>query len=262
MSVRILAVQDERALAGTITRWLRRDGFAVEIATTAAAGLDCMEKCLYDALLLDAALPDLDGVTMCKQIRARDAALPILLLSASASVGDRVRGLDAGADDCLVRPFAGRELAARVRALLRRQGSEALRPMIVGSLALDRLTRRVTRAGRRIDLTAREFTLLEYLMRHAGTPLSRARIAEHVWGRPWTRLTNVIDVFISHLRKRFDRAGEPRLLVPVRGVGYVLRRSAVDDVSASQAPRVPPGPTWTGRRRPLRAGAARVARLR
>jgi two-component system response regulator MprA len=230
VSVRILAIEDERAIAGAITRCLRRDGFSVEVAPTARAGLHCLEKSVYDALLLDAALPDLGGVAMCQRIRARDAALPILLLWPRCRTRNHVQGLDAGADDCLVKPFAGNELGARVRALLRRQGSEGLRPLVVDDLALDRLTGRVTRSGRRIELTATEFALLEYLMRHAGTPLSRAGIAEHVWGKPWTRLTNVIDVFISHLRQKIDRAGEPRLVLPVRGVGYVLRRRPIDHV--------------------------------
>ena len=174
-------------------------------------------------------LPGLDGFAVCRQIRALGSQVPILMLSARGMVEDRVKGLNTGADDYLTKPFAFAELSARVRALLRRHQPTALLPLQVADLTLDLVTRLVKRGERRVDLTPREFALLEYLMRNVDQVLTRTMIAEHVWDFSWDRLTNVIDVFISHLRKKIELPNEPRLIHAVRGTGYVIRAPQAAD---------------------------------
>ena len=225
MSVRILVVEDEPKVAQFIRDGLTDERFDVELAPTGAEGLLQAQTSAYDLVILDVMLPDVDGFEVCRQIRARGVRAPILMLSARSLVEDRVRGLDSGADDYLSKPFDYTELSARVRALLRRHQSPALVPLAVGDLTLDPVTRVVKRGVRTIELTAKEFALLEYLMRNAGQVVTRPMIAEQVWNVTWDRVTNVIEVFINHLRKKIEEPGETKLLHAVRGLGYVVRES-------------------------------------
>ena len=206
--------------ARRVKRGLLTQGFDVEVTHAATGTAECLRTGSYDLLILDA--PDRENLTICQDVRAAGNSISILMLSSRRRVADRIKSLDAGADECLSKPFAQRELGAHVRALLRRNGSPGIHTIVVGDLRLDPLTRQVSRGRRPIELTSKEFALLQYLMRHAGQPLSRSMIAEHVWGIHWDRLTNVIDVFISHLRKKVDGPGDRRLLHAVRGVGYVI----------------------------------------
>lgn len=227
--MRILVVEDEPKVARFIQDGLTDQQFAVDVATDGASALRQVENSGYDLLILDIMLPDVDGFDVCRRVRALGFTTPILMLSARSLVDDRVKGLDTGADDYLTKPFDIAELGARVRALLRRHREPTLVPLSVSDLTLDPVTRVVMRGDRRIDLTSKEFDLLDYLMRHGGQTVTRQMIAEHVWGITWNRLTNVIDVFVNHLRKKVELPGESRLIHAVRGVGYVIRESNSDD---------------------------------
>ena len=221
--MRVLLVEDEPKLAAFIQKGLAEDAFHVDVAGDGEAALTHARQTTPDIVILDVMLPGIDGFAVCQQLRSLHPDLPILMLSARGVVDDRVRGLDAGADDYLTKPFAFEELRARLRALLRRQKPGALLVLKTGDITLDPVSRTVTRGNRRLDLTPKEFALLAYLMRNAGQVLTRAMIAEAVWDLTWDRLTNVIDVFINHLRRKLEDAGEPRVIHSVRGVGYVLR---------------------------------------
>lgn len=227
--MRILVVEDEPKVARFIQDGLSDQQFAVDVATDGASALRQVENSGYDLLILDIMLPDVDGFDVCRRVRALGFTTPILMLSARSLVDDRVKGLDTGADDYLTKPFDIAELGARVRALLRRHREPTLVPLSVSDLTLDPVTRVVMRGDRRIDLTSKEFDLLDYLMRHGGQTVTRQMIAEHVWGITWNRLTNVIDVFVNHLRKKVELPGESRLIHAVRGVGYVIRETNSDD---------------------------------
>ncbi len=221
--MRLLVVEDEPKLAEYIHRGLSEESFIVDIARDGEEALERAARTTYDLVILDLMLPRMDGFAVCRALRASGSDLPILILSARRIVGDRVKGLELGADDYLTKPFAFSELSARVRSLLRRRQPAALLALSVGTLTLDPITRLVKRGDRRIDLTQKEFALLDYLMRHAGHVVTRTMIAEHVWGFNWDRLTNVIDVYINHVRRKIERADEPRLIHAVRGAGYVIR---------------------------------------
>ena len=227
--MRILVVEDEVKLARFIQKGLTEEMFAVDVAADGETALDRVHTTAYDLVILDIMIPEIDGFGVCREIRALGLEMPILMLSARGMVEDRIKGLDTGADDYLTKPFAFGELSARVRALLRRREPTALLPLKVADLSLDPVTRIVKRGERRIDLTPKELALLEYLMRNAGHVVTRTMIAEQVWDFSWDRLTNVIDVFINHLRKKIEVADEPRLIHAVRGAGYVIRESQAAD---------------------------------
>jgi heavy metal response regulator len=221
--MRILVVEDERKVARYIGQALAEEGCAVDLAHDGFRALELAETYDYDAIVLDLMLPGVDGLTICRRLREVGRHTPVLILSARDLVDDRVQGLDAGADDYLVKPFAIEELLARLRALLRRQSRNGGSVLRVGDLELDPTTRTVRRGGRSIALTPKEFALLEYLMRRAGRVLTRTMIAEHVWDFPFDRSSNVVDVYIKHLRDKIDEDGRPSYIQTVRGVGYVLQ---------------------------------------
>lgn len=221
--MRLLLVEDEPKLATFIQKGLSEEGFAVDVARDGEEAIERAERTAYDLVILDLMLPRMDGFAVCRRLRATGSETPILILSARGVVEDRVKGLETGADDYLTKPFAFSELSARVRALLRRRQPAALLTLAVADLTLDPMTRVVKRGPRRVELTQKEFALLEYLMRHAGQVVTRTMIAEHVWGFNWDRLTNVIDVYVNHLRRKIETGEEPRLIHAVRGAGYVIR---------------------------------------
>jgi DNA-binding response OmpR family regulator len=219
----VLIVEDEPKLATFIQQGLLEESFVVDAVSSGEAALERVRLTVYDVVVLDIMLPGIDGFEVCRQMRESGCDVPILMLSARGLIDDRIKGLETGADDYLIKPFVFTELAARLRALLRRRQPTTLLTLNIVDLALDPLTRIVKRGERRIDLTQKEFALLEYLMRNGGRALTRAMIAEHVWDFHWDRLTNVIDVFVNHLRNKLEAPGEPRLIHAVRGVGYIIR---------------------------------------
>ena len=220
--MRILVVEDEPKVASFIQRGLEAERYHVDVAHDGDAGLTRALGEEYDLVILDVMLPRRDGLSVLRELRARRCTVPVLLLTARTGVADKVAGLDGGADDYLTKPFEVAELLARVRALLRR-GTAAPPLLGIADLRLDPATRQVTRAGRPIELTAREHALLEYFLRNPGRVLSRAMIAQHVWGVSFDTFTNVIDVYVNYLRRKIDAGFEPKLLHTVRGAGYVLR---------------------------------------
>ena len=220
--MRILVVEDESRLADLLRRGLTEEGHAVDVAATGEEALDWVEAALHDAIVLDVMLPGISGLDVCRQVRRGRRSTPILLLTARDAVADRVAGLDAGADDYLVKPFAFAELLARLRALARRP-AEALDAVLTsGDLRLDPATHKAWRAGREVALSSKEFRLLELLLRNRGRVLTRAMIAEHVWGYDFLNETNVIDVHIRALRRKLDDPYPGGLIETVRGVGYRL----------------------------------------
>ena len=222
--MRVLVAEDDQVIADFVAQGLREAGYAVDVAPTGTEGLRLASGGGYDAAVIDVMLPGLDGLSLIEQLRAKKIQTPVLILSARHSVDDRVKGLQAGGDDYLTKPFAFAELLARVQALLRRAGAttEPTR-LVAGDLSLDLLSRKVERAGRPIDLRPREFALLEYLMRHAGRVLSKTMILSHVWGYSFDPGTNVVDVLVSRLRDRIDEGFDTKLIHTVRGAGYVLK---------------------------------------
>ena len=219
--MRILVVEDEKRIADFLTRGLQGAGYAVDAAPNGSAALEFIHNADYDLVVLDIMLPDIDGLTVLEKIRNRKAGPPVLILSARGAVDDRVKGLELGADDYLTKPFAFVELLARVRALLRR-GQPAPERLTVGDLALDCVRRRVTRASESIELAPKEFGILEYMMRNKGRPLSRTMIVEHVWDMDYDGLTNIVDVYIRHLRSKIDDRFPRKLIQTVRGIGYMI----------------------------------------
>lgn len=220
-TMRILVVEDEKRIADFLGRGLESGGYTVDIAPDGQIALDLAHATDYDLVILDMMLPDMDGLRVLEKIRNRKANPPVLILSARGGVEDRVKGLELGADDYLTKPFAFVELLARVRVLLRR-GQPTPEKLAVGELTLDCIRRKVTRAGDTIELAPKEFSILEYLMRNRGKPLSRTMIVEHVWDMDYDGLTNIVDVYIRHLRSKIDDRYPAKLIHTVRGVGYML----------------------------------------
>ena len=222
--MRALLVEDDDTIAEFVTRGLREAGFAVDRAADGNAGLASALEQPYDVAVIDLMLPGRDGLSVIDELRRRGVTVPVLILSARRTVDDRVRGLQAGGDDYLTKPFAFAELLARVQALVRR-ASRTPEPttLTVEDLVLDLLSRRVTRGGAPVDLRPREFALLEYLMRNAGKVVSKTMILSHVWDYSFDPQTNIVDVLMSRLREKIDRPFQKKLLQTVRGVGYVLR---------------------------------------
>ena len=220
--MRILLVEDDAPLATFIRKGLEQEHYAVDRAGDGEQGRAMAEDLDYDLIVLDLNLPKLDGLSLLKHLRPVKPAVPVLVLTARIRVEDRVASLDAGADDCLNKPFSYSELSARVRALLRRGRPVPDSQLQISDLTLDRIERRVERAGKRIELTSKEFALLEYLMRNAGRRVTRSMIVEHVWNINFDTATNVVDVYINYLRKKVDSGQGPRLIKTIRGVGYEL----------------------------------------
>jgi heavy metal response regulator len=223
MPMRILVVEDEIKMAAFIKRGLEEEGAAVDIASDGQDGLFQASTGNYDLIILDISLPLIDGIEVCRRLRERRVTAPILLLTARDTVDMKVRGLDSGADDYLTKPFAFAELLARLRALRRRDRKEPSVRLQVADLVLDPLTRRVYRGSQPIDLTSKEFALLECFMRHPDQVLTRTVLAEKVWDESFDSFTNVIDVYVNYLRNKIDRNFSPKLIHTVRGAGYVLR---------------------------------------
>jgi heavy metal response regulator len=222
--MRILVVEDERKVANFVRQGLAEEGHAVELAADGAEALDLLlADPTYDLVVLDLMLPRRDGFAVLKALREHENHAPVLILTARDSVSDKVTGLDLGADDYLTKPFAFEELLARVRALLRRGADRRAAPLKLADLTVEPLTRSVVRGGRRIDLTAREYALLEYFLRNAGRVLTRPMIAQHVWGIDFDSESNIIDVYVGYLRRKIDAEGERRLFHTVRGAGYVMK---------------------------------------
>ncbi|GIV68239.1 MAG: DNA-binding response regulator [Caldilinea sp.] len=220
--VRVLVVEDEPKIAAFLKRGLEENAYAVDVARDGEEGLAWAQAFPYDLIILDIMLPKLDGVTLCRRLRAEGNRANILMLTAKDDIEDRVAGLDAGADDYLVKPFAFRELLARLRALQRRGGEQRTTRLQVADLVLDLVSHQAMRGGRTIELTAKEFALLEFLMRHPNQTLSRTVIAEHVWDYDFYNQSNVVDVYIRYLRKKIDDPFNLKLIQTVRGMGYRL----------------------------------------
>jgi DNA-binding response OmpR family regulator len=220
--MRVLLIEDDRKAAKLLTRGLQEEGCVVDVAFTGESGEEQASVNEYDVIVLDWLLPGKDGIAVCRALRAEGVATPILMLTARDSLADRVSGLSTGADDYLTKPFAFAELLARIRALLRR--SRVAHPAVlrVADLTLDPASRRVTRAGLTVALTSKEFALLEALMRSAGAVVSRVRLVENVWDHASDVDDNLVDVHVSHLRKKIDRGGSAALIHTVRGFGYRL----------------------------------------
>ena len=221
--VRVLVVEDDEEIAQVLQRSLRLEGYEVKLAGDGVRGLEEAHAFLPDLIILDLGLPRLDGVDVAKRLREDGDEVPILMLTARDALESRVEGLDVGADDYLVKPFERQELLARMRALLRRRPPRGMAPLRVADLMLNPDTHEVYRGDRRIDLTQREFELLEYLMRNERLVISRQKLLDEVWGYDPFSITNTIEVFVSNLRRKLEAGGEPRLLHTVRGAGYVLR---------------------------------------
>ena len=221
-SMRILVVEDDKKIASFVVHGLKQSGFAVDHCAEGENGLIMAQSIAYDAAVVDIMLPKLDGLSLIQQLRAKGTRIPVLILSARASVDDRVKGLQAGGDDYLTKPFAFSELLARVQALIRRS-SQATEPtrLVVGDLTLDLLTREVQRGSEQIELQPREFALLEYLMRSANRTVTKTMILEHIFDYSFDPQTNVVDVLVHRLRSKVDK--DRAMLHTIRGVGYVLR---------------------------------------
>jgi heavy metal response regulator len=221
--MRILVVEDEAKVASFIRKGLEEEGYAVDVAPDGDTGLAMGLDRVHDLILLDVHLPGRNGFSVLKELREKQVITPVLLLTVRATIEDKVLGLDSGADDYLTKPFAFQELLARVRALLRRKGEDRSAVLQVADLTLDPARREAFRGSEKIELTSKEFALLDYFMRNPGRVLTRTQIAEHVWDYDFDSMTNVIDVYVNYLRKKIDKGREPKLIHTVRGTGYVMK---------------------------------------
>ncbi len=246
--VRVLIVEDERRIAAYIRRGLAEQGHAVDVAYTGREALDWVKAAPFDLIVLDIMLPELDGLAVCRRLRAAGVCTPILMLTARDGVDDRVAGLDAGADDYLVKPFALAELLARLRALARRSTDSSKTSLLqVADLTLDMATRRVRRGCRDISLTAKEYSVLECLMREPGRVLSRAAIVEHVWSYDAFNESNVVDVYIRNLRRKIDDLSPLKLIETIHGAGYRIVAPGPDPAAGDPSPRHPVTPSAAAR---------------
>ena len=227
--MRVLVVEDARAMADILAKGLREQGYAVDVAMDGETALLQAEINQYDAIVLDVMLPRHDGFAVCRALRRRGVSVPVLMLTARDAVEDRVAGLDSGADDYLTKPFAFKELLARLRALLRRHVEVRPPQLKLADLTMDIAGQEVTRGGRIIRLTAKEFALLEFLMLHAGEVVSRERISEHVWDEHFDPFSNLIEVYIQRLRKKIDDGEQVKLIHTRRGAGYLLRAQSKEE---------------------------------
>lgn len=223
--MRILVVEDEKKVAKFLQQGLQEEGYSVDVAFDGAAGFSQASGSPYDLLILDILLPQKDGITVLRELRAKEVNTPVLMLTAKSSTEDKVVGLDSGADDYLAKPFAFAELLARVRSLMRRGSKEKSTLLQVADLQLDTVGHKARRGERVIELTGKEYALLEYFMRNANRTLTRTSISEHIWHYNFDTGTNVVDVYINHLRSKIDDGFDRKLLHTVRGVGYVLKDS-------------------------------------
>lgn len=220
--MRLLLIEDEEKVVNFVQRGLAAERFAVDVARDGATGLELAQSYHYDLIILDLLLPELDGTEVLRKIRRTDSQVPILILTARDAVQDKVKHFEAGADDYLTKPFAFAELLVRIKALLRRGATRQETVLRVADMELDRLAQQVRRGGKRIELTSKEYSLLEYLMANAGRVLSRTMIIEHVWDQSFDGATNIVDVYVRHLRDKVDEGREGNLIRTVRGVGYVI----------------------------------------
>jgi two-component system OmpR family response regulator len=250
--VRVLIVEDEVKMARALRRGLEQEGYAVDTAADGVDGLFQGIENPYDVIVLDVMLPKLDGFELCRRLREAGRWAPVLMLTARDGVGDRIAGLDVGADDYLVKPFSFGELLARLRALLRRSPVERPPVLAAGDVVLDPATHSVTRDGRRVELSVREFGLLEYLMRRPGQVVSRTSILEHCWDVNYDGFSNVVDVYVGYLRKKLEQPFGRPLIRTVRGVGYVLDPADVDGQQADGQQEVTSGQAAAGAREPRR----------
>jgi DNA-binding response OmpR family regulator len=221
--MRILVIEDERRLCSIIKRGLIEEGYAVDTSYDGEEGEYLAETTPYDLIILDIMLPKKDGIEVCQNLRLKRVNTPILMLTAKDTIEDRVRGLDAGSDDYLIKPFAFNELLARIRALLRREGSSKSSELHIGNLIMDTLSREVWRGQRKIELTSKEYIILEYFMRHPNMVITRTMLEEHAWDYEFDSISNLIDVYIRRLRRKIDENGETSLIQTVRGAGYRLK---------------------------------------
>ncbi len=222
--MRILLVEDEKSVAKFVKKGLEEEYYTVDVATDGESALQLFLAHPYDLVIVDIMLPKLDGFSLTEKIRSVNKLVPLLILTARTSVEDRVKGLDLGADDYFIKPFVFSELSARVRALLRRKAPQGATEIRIGDVLLDPVRHIVSVSGQPLDLTPREFALLEYLMRHAGYVLTRTMISEHVWNLNFSSMTNIVDVYIRYVRKKLEEKGARSLIHTVRGVGYTLRQ--------------------------------------
>ena len=221
--MRILLLEDEPKVSALVKRGLTAERYAVDVTADGREGLEYAEAYPYDLILLDLMLPSISGIEVLQRIRRTNQFVPVLVLTARDSVDDKVKLFDSGADDYLTKPFAFAELLVRVKALLRRGPVNRSSTLRIGDLELDRLTQQVKHHGKRIELTAKEYSLLEYLMQNPDRVLSRNMIIEHVWDQSFDGITNIVDVYVRHLRSKIDESGDPKMIRTVRGTGYMIR---------------------------------------